>query len=277
MSKTKKKSDVPAPVSPVIEEGAAAPIEMVTTKDGAHLTVSRSTLEETLPKMLTFLRAVGTRPEVRAALEPLGFTSAEFKLGWSLLFACGGYNPDEAPSPVVDPVISQAIVALDNQDEALDTIVRVSLEGRAPTAAVALRKGLTTGRGASAVLYVRNLLARLDALDAGTLAKVTEADRKTACDTLRLRGLTPARRAELAQLVAGATKLTTLPATPEPATPEPATPDAPALDPTEAPLRAARAWYEEWSALALTQVKRRDHLIAMGLRKRKATSKPKST
>lgn len=144
----------------------------------------------------------------------------------------------------------------------------------APTAAVALRHGLSTGRGATAVLYVRNLLARLDALDADTLARVTEADRKTALDTLHRRGLTPARRAELAQRVARATQLTALPATPEPATPEPATP---AIDPTEAPLRAARAWYEEWSALALTQVKRRDHLIALGLRKRKTNSGPKRT
>ncbi len=265
MSKTKKKSDVPAPVSPVTEEGAAAPIEMVPAKDGAHVTVGRTTLEETLPKLLSFLRAVGTRPEVRAALEPVGFTQAEFNQGWELLGACGGYTPHAAPGPVVDPAISEAIVALDNQDEALDTIVRVSLEGRAPTAAVALRQGLSTGRGAAAVLYVRNLLARLDALDADTLAGVTEADRKTARDTLRRRGLTPARRAELAQRVADATRLTTLPASPD-ATAE--------VAPTDAPLRAARAWYEEWSAIALTQVKRRDHLIALGLRRRKAPKKP---
>ena len=39
-------------------------------------------------------------------------------------------------------------------------------------------------------------------------------------------------------------------------------------------LRALRAWFEEWAALARTELSRKDHLVKLGLarRKRRATT-----
>ena len=89
---------------------------------------------------------------------------------------------------------------------------------------------------------------------------------RAALDLLAQRTITTARRKELRGLIARAQK---------------GDEAAPAVDPKrveaeaardrahEEALVALRHWYEEWSGIARIALTRRDHLIAVGLAKRK--------
>jgi len=114
-------------------------------------------------------------------------------------------------------------------------------------------KGIAPGRGAESVIFVKTLLTRLDAAekrgDTGALA------------VLARRGVTPEERRRLASLVTRAERYLT-----------------PVAEPTgdggyAAGLRSLRAWYEEWSELARSEVSRKDYLLRLGLARRKRPTK----
>ncbi len=230
----------------------------VDAPDGSTVTASRETLDGTPGRLLDLLKAIGTRPPIRGILEGVGYTPAEHLRGWNLLHACTGFY---IGSPVieVDRKVVAATSTLDKSDERTDTLIDASLKHRAPNVRAFLVEGIKTGTGAESVLYFATLVPRLQAVHAGTAEGLTAAEQSKASDVLEERGLGVERCAELAALVKEAQGVNSAPA--------PAPLDRTELD---AALRAARAFYEEWSEIARVEIKRRDYLILLGLATRRS-------
>jgi hypothetical protein len=226
---------------------------------GETVDVSRDTLERTPGRLLDLLRAIGTRPAIFAALQERGYSQAEHQRGWSLIHAATGFEPT-TDAQEIDADVTAATDELDEADEDIHAVVDASLRHRVPAAHAALLGGITPGTGAESVLYIGTLLYRIRALEEGTLPDVEPADAAAALDVLAKRGLHAQERARLAKLVERAQA----PASTSHLDPERAV----KLD---AALRAARAFFEEWSEIARIAVKRRDHLILMGLANRRAS------
>lgn len=229
-------------------------------------TVTQETLDATPGRVLTFLRGVGTTPAIRAALASRGYTADEHARGWSLLHAVSGFGSEQERSlgTASDPEVTKAIAELDAWDEDGFRIVRAALGRLHPEQANKVLEGLGPSNGPAAVVGVEALLDRIDALE-----KSKGGDDHAAIKTLAQRGITPAERKRLRELVAIAKKGTSQTVV-----------EAPADDPAKAARQKAlvelRAWYEDWSEMARAVIKRRDRLIRLGLAKRKAPRKPPS-
>lgn len=187
-----------------------------------------------------------------------GYTEKDHNEGWRLLHAVSGFVVDDGePADPTDAVVREAIVALDAWDEDGSRLTRAALGRLHPNASAFVLIGLAPTTGVAAILSVKNLLDRFDAL-------AKEPGGKAALETLAQRGITTAERARLRALVKVAESAT-------PVRPETASDDAAAH--LEC-LRALRVWYEDWSDTARVAVKRRDHLILLGLAKRKSPKTP---
>lgn len=234
-----------------------------TTTVTSEPTVTRETLDATPERVLTFLLALGTVLAIRRALERVGYTQKDHQQGWDLLHAASGYS---APKPIgieVDARVRDAAVELDNWDEDGFRVVRASLSRLHPDQAAFVLEGLEASQGPAAVLGVKTLLDRLDTLEDGASRKATRKQDHAALETLATRGITRAERKRLRALV-------------ETAESSPDLGDDPVAAHTEtdakhlADLVALRVWFEDWSEMAKTAVKRRDYLIRMGFAKRKS-------
>lgn len=244
---------------------AAPPVDVTTTAAppaGDTVTVTDETLDATPPKLLVFLRGVGTRPEIRLALGAFGYDPEEHQRGWALLHACSGYEPN-AVGVVVDQKVTSAINTLDARDEQVLAVVGASLVHRAPKVHSVLLQGLAAGRGAASVVFFHTLLGRLDQLAAGTLDGVTKAEAKAADAILAKRGYHAEWRAAHAKLVAEAQSYAPLVAD-----------DGGRREAYLGHLRAARAFYEEWSRIARAEIKRKDYLMLLGLASRAPRKAP---
>jgi len=234
-----------------------------TTPTRVEPTVTRATLEDTPPRALKLLLGIGTSLPIRAALEQHGFTEEDRQEGWALLHALASYKPPSsgAAAPRVDAVVRDAVVALDAWDEDGFRVVRATLERRYPAQAKMVLDGIGPSTGPAAVLGVATLLDRLAALE-----KSKNKDDRDASALIAARGIDADERKRLRGLVATAQSATPLAAEP---------PGVAARDAAEAKylgsLAALRGWYEEWSAIARSAIKRRDRLILIGLAKRKPT------
>jgi hypothetical protein len=227
--------------------------------------VSRETLDKTPSRLLDFLKAAGTREPIRASLYAVGYTEDEHQRGWKLLHNCAGFRVVKTVEVNQDAL--GAIGSLDKQDERTHTIIDASLKHKAPKARAYLLDGIDPGTGADSVLYFDTLVPRMDTLAAGKAPKVPAAEQKLANEVLEKRGFGAAKRAELTKLLATAKKLSG-----EGGASADAAAEREALDEH---LRAARAFYEEWAAIARSEIKRRDHLILMGLASRRSRAAAK--
>jgi hypothetical protein len=228
--------------------------------------VTRETLDQTPVRALALLRTIGTIPVVRHAMESRGYTDAVHREGWALLHAASGYGGASLQASL-DGAVRDALVSLDNQDEDIFRTVKAGLKNRHPDQAKYVLEGIGPTTGAAVVVNVKILLERFDTLETGKERKATRTADHAAMATLAARGITTAKRKELAALVAKAE---------QPAdTSDLASEEASAAQEQEhvAALTALRVWYEEWSEIAKVAVKRRDHLIRLGLSKRKSAPK----
>lgn len=236
--------------------------EAAAPPDGSTVTVSRETLDATPGRLLSLLNGIGTRPAIRGILGGVGYSDAEHLRGWGLLHAATGFSVTSSGNEVNRKALD-ASATLDNNDERVDTLISASLKHRAPAARAYLLEGIKPGTNADSILYFTALLPRLAAVHALKVdaKKVPARQLATAAEILAQRGLGPKRCAELEVLLADAQAVESTPA------PSTAGLDREGLD---AKLRAARAFYEEWSELARQEIKRRDHLILMGLATRRS-------
>ncbi len=234
----------------------------MTTADTAP---SRQVLDEAPTRAIRLLKTLGTHLAIRATLAARGYSDDDHREGWRLLHAASGFNPQAAApgaalAAPIDESVRSAIVQLDAADEPLVRILRASLGRRFPEQAAFVLDGVEATQGAGAVIVVATLLGRLDALANDPARKKTRADDRKALDLVAQRGYGPERLAELRALVKKAQS----------------SPDAPpAAAPVDDGARAAalgalHAWWKEWSEIARAVIRRRDHLILLGLARRAA-------
>ncbi len=220
-------------------------------------TPSRQVLEELPGRTVKFLRAVGTNRVIAAVLATRGYTTAVHREGWHLLHAVSGFEDDMPPAVDEDPGVRDAVAAIDAWDEPNFRIARATLAMKFPEQEAALfAGGLAPAVGVGALLTVKTFLDRLDALEHGSKTD------KAALARLAERGITKDERKRLRGLLTQAASAANIGPAEEPAQPAGA-------DKKQEELIALYAWFSEWSEVARTLIKRRDHLIALGLASRK--------
>jgi hypothetical protein len=225
---------------------------------------SRQVLEETPGRTLAFLRGVGTDMVIRGIMAKAGYTDADHAQGWNLLHKVGGYVPVAATTAVNDEA-RQAIVELDAWDEQGFRRAHAAMAHLHPEQDAFVFANLVAAQGSAAVLSVGTFLDRLDVLESGVGREKTKDADRAALETLAKRGIGKAERTKLRGLV---TKAQTSKEMPQPPTSD--------VDPRTADMVALRGWYEDWSETARAVVKRRDHLIKLGLARRKTSKKVES-
>jgi hypothetical protein len=221
------------------------------------VSVSTETLETTPVRLMLLLRGIGTQKVVRDALRKCGYTAKEHARGWQLLHGCSGFvEGDDEGTAVTD-----AIAEIDAWDEPRFAIAEASLRHRHPAQHAFVFRELRASRGVAAVVGVHTFLSRLDALEASPDRVDTRDADHAALATLAARGITPDERARMWALVRTAEMLT-----------DDGGSEAQVVSTAEqtSRLRAARAFYEEWSSITHTLITRRDLLIRLGLAQRKS-------
>lgn len=217
-------------------------------------------LEATPERALPFLRAIATNQQIRFAMANAGYNDAEQAEGWQLLLASTGYAAQKLGLNA-DAAARQAITELDDWDESGYRRIHAALERLHPEQDAVLFAGLEASRGPSAVLGIAKLLDRLDLMEKGS-----EGER-AAIATLGKRGINSKLRQHLRSLVAIA----------QAAKPMDLPTEAPIPDSQQQALEALYAWHRDWSETARAVIRRRDHLILMGLAKRRSRKDEEST
>jgi len=217
--------------------------------------------------VLTFLKAIGTSAPIHAALAARGYSREHHQQGWGLLHAVSGYQ-DKAV-PLEDHSVRDAIKQIDDWDEDGFQVIAASLRHRYPEQAANLLNGLGPSTGAAAVLGVKQLLTRLDAMENGTDREATRVKDQAAIALLSQRGIDTNERQRLRALIELAESA-----------PDVSLSDASAISRAEAAyvkgLTSLRAWFEERAGIARVAIKRRDYLIRLGLAKRRPLSRDES-
>lgn len=223
--------------------------------------VSLETLESYAPRAQKFGRGVGTSKNIRGLLYKYGYTQAIHRRVFDLIKIA--YDiPLFADTDVFDTKTIEAIAFCDSHDELLFTMIDASLAPRMPEQATFLTQGLRPSTGMNSVVVTSMIVDRMNKMESGPERKATRKEDQAALELLATRGITP----ELRQKLAEAVKVATSAAREE-------SDDAAMAAADEKYVRALgeiKAWYEEWSRVARTVVKRRDHLILLGLAQRKA-------
>jgi hypothetical protein len=225
-------------------------------------------------RAFTFLSALSTSRPIFALMVPRGLTKAELAEGWEKLHAVSGFvAAPSTPTVDVDPNVHAALAEIDAWDEPNFAVTKAALALDFPSAYAFLMDGLAAAKGYAAVQGVGIYLRRLDALEKGKgRDKDEHKSDKAAVTKLGTRGITPAVRKHLKELVA------LVEGGPED---EDAT-AAPAPDPIPAARRAALVelygWFFNWSETARAVTgHRRDYLIRLGLAQRKVKKKSTAT
>lgn len=274
-AKVSAKSKRAAKVKPkkaAVKKAAKVPAKV----PAAVARVSDDTLERLPGKVVTFLMAVGTVPEIRAVLVARGYTDAVHQEGWRLLEQVAGRS-SLAPPPAAVSEGAAAASATKTVEEARDAIESwVSINLGVADAALKLNYPaqhahvfagkLKAERGAKAVLVAQSFLSRIESLDGSR--KGVHADDVKALATLGERGIDAGARAGVRELL-GVVQ-------------EGAPSGAPALkgaavkagSSSQAAKLALYAWHSEWAGIAQSVVTRRDYRIRLGIAARRKAKKP---
>ncbi len=228
---------------------------------------SDKTLQETPTDATRLLHAIGAVPEIRDIMYAAGMTDDDIIEGRELLLAT--LAEPSSSKPVVDDEAGKAqraaMAELDNWDEPNFMRFKAALERRFPSAAQYIFDDLSASRGVQAVQGVATFLARVEHLDKGTDPARSNSKKqdKKAVALLASRGLTEAERKRLQELVHVALGPADAPAT---------TPPAPVPSQRRERLVALKLWYNEWATTAHAVIRKRNHLIRMGLASRRPPS-----
>lgn len=224
---------------------------------------SRQVLEGVSERAFKFFMAIARSNVIRAVLAEHGYSKAEHEKGKALLSEVAGFD---APDPSgKDAAVVGAVAELDGCDEKYFRLVHAAVDRNFPEqGAFLFSGGLAATTGAAAVLGWNTMLDRLDALESGKDRKETHKADLAALAAIAKRGLDKKERARLRELVETAT------------VPDSFEAEAPAGG-AENGVQSAEVrlydWYYEWSETARAVIKRRDHLISLGLAKRKSAEK----
>ncbi len=227
---------------------------------------SDTVLNDTPARALKFMGAVSTNAYIRAVLDKRGYSDAEHERGWTLVLASSGYRGPPPATARSAPEAAAAIVTLDAWDEPNFRVASAALATEFPEQNAFLFQDLEPQTGAGAIVSITTFL---DELESGKDRKATKKIDQAAIAKLASRGITEVERARLRGLLSVALG----------SPGADAAPPSVKVDPkAEAEQRAAKlalwAFYAEWSEIARADIKRRDHLIQLGMAKRKV-KKPK--
>ncbi len=231
---------------------------------------SDTVLDEISGRGLKLLGAISSSSYIRDTLARRGYTDATHELGWSLVLEAAGYRRP-AVEALQKPEAAAAIAELDAWDEPNFRVARAALV-LFPEQRELVFQDLGPQIGSAAVASVATFLDRLDELESGKERKATRKADQAALDRLAERGIHKEERARLRKLLAVAM------GSPDPGSAAPKM----AADAEKQALKAAEqrdgkvalwAFWTEWSEVAKADIKRRDHLIHLGLAKRKAGKK----
>lgn len=223
------------------------------------------TLEATPSRVTQFLQGIGAEPAIRTALFSLGnMQSEDIVEGRDLLLQCLA-TPGAATVDPLSPDAKKARAAaagIDQWDEPNFARFGAALKRSFPAQWDYVFEGgeLKASTGAKAIEGVQKFLSRVTALETGSddaRAASKEEDAK-AVALLAKRGLTKEVRAGLAEDVQIALG---------PTSPVAAVEVSP--EQRHVKLVALRAWFDEWSAVARAVIKKRSHLIRLGLASRR--------
>ncbi len=226
------------------------------------------TLDATPTRVTQFLYGLGAEPGIRTAMFELGnMTTEDITEGRDLLILCFAAPVPASADPLSpDAKKSRASAAfLDQWDEGGLARYGAALKRKhLPQWSYVFDGGaLKASTGADAIAGVQTFLARVTALETGSDparagSKVEDA---AAVALLTKRGLTPEVRASLSEHV----NIALGPTAPVPTVVTP--------EERHDRLVALRAWFDEWSAVARAVIKKRAHLIRLGLASRRPSEK----
>ena len=216
---------------------------------------------ERATRLLTGIGAVAT---IRTLLFEAGMTNDAIIEGRTLLLACLAQPQDPGPERDTESARAQraATAELDEWDEPNFARIGATLRRHFPGAGEYVFRDLSASSGSASVAGVATLLQRVDVLESGsdTDRAATKKEDEKAVELLATRRFDKAERARLAKLVEVALG-----------------PTAPLADTAggggeerRAALTALRSWFDEWSTAARAVVKKKAHLIRLGLANRKA-------
>ncbi len=221
--------------------------------------IHRSTAELAYDRALQFLRAVGTDPVIRTAMQQTGFEDADLKQGWALVLAASS-APTAATkfTPQAGPVadVTQKVEAWQST---MFLRAHAALRRLHPEQDAFVFDKIESGSGVASVVAVSMFLDRLDALESSSDRKASRKADHAAMATLERRGVTKEARKEARHLVH------VVETTPAPTV----TLDvAPPTDARFEALSELYAWVQDWTDCARAVITRRDQLIRLGIGKR---------
>jgi hypothetical protein len=223
-----------------------------------HDSIARSTLHAAEQRAVTFLKATGVSPRIRAALAAAGFSRKVREEGYRLYFKVVGYTVSDAPT---DTTAAQAFEELEAWQSAGFARARAALHHLHPEVEAFVFAGLVAVRGPSALGAVATFLRRCEELESAAERKATRKEDKAALATLEERGITKGLRDELKAKLA----LATLEAD--------AGADAPEVSSEELARRehqlALYRWLQDWSETARAVLTNRSDLIRLGVARRR--------
>jgi hypothetical protein len=216
---------------------------------------------ERATKLLTGIGAVAT---IRTLMVQTGMTNEAIAEGRTLLLACLAKPQDLGAQMDTDEARAQraAMAELDEWDEPNFARIAATLRRQFPGAGDYVFRDLSPSTGSAAVKGVATLLQRITALESGSEKDraATKKEDKKAVELLASRRFDKAERARLEALVHVALG---------PTAPLPEASEDRGAD-RRAALTELRGWYDEWSTAARTVVKKKSHLIRLGLANRKS-------
>jgi len=225
----------------------------------AGATVCRRTLEALPYRVFTFLSGIGASAEIRSLLARAGYSATTNEEGWSLLHALSGFRlgpEDFVPAPEPRMTGREAFAALDGWYKREARLLRRMLERACPEQAAFVFDGLEASPAAA--VSVALLCDRLDALEKGR-SEATRAADQAAIALLSKRGCGSSERARLREWLTTTRNGDVAPGESE-SNESAARGEA---------LRRLYRWYTDWAEPARLVLKRRDHLIRLGLARRR--------
>lgn len=221
-------------------------------------------LDETPERATRFLTGLAADPVIRTLmLERAGMADEDIEEGAELLKATFTLPPTAKPATDSEAARQRrgAAAELNAWDEPNFARAQATLARHHPEQGEYVFRDLAASEGVQAVKGVGTFLSRIDALEQGSDPdrKASKKDDHKAVELLARRGFSAAERQRLAALVA----LALSPA------------DALTSKPDDGSARrqqltALRRWYDEWATAAHSVLKKRSHLIRLGLASRRS-------
>jgi hypothetical protein len=222
--------------------------------------VTEATLRSAPSRALTFLQGA-IEPAIAGRLATVGWSVARVDEAWNLLLALRAVSVGAAPK--VDPVLD-AIAECEAWQSTGLVRARAMLQLSFPEQAAFMFHDFVPGKGMAAVLNVATCMGRLQALGNSAPRKASRKVDHAALALLDATYITKSEVRRLEGLVGTAHRVVV-----------PQADDDSRANRLDA-LRKIHAWVGAWSEIARTVITRRDHLIRLGIAKRRSP-KPKMT